>query len=134
MTNKIAVVRIRGKVNINQEVKDTLEMLRLYNKNFCVFIEPTAQSIGMIKKVKDFVTYGEADDELFNELVAKRGQEFKGDPNKKKKYYEIEGKKYCKYFRLHPPRGGLKSTKKPFPRGALGNRKEKIADLIRRMT
>ena len=36
------------------------------------------------------------------------------------------------FFRLHPPRGGIKS-KVHFPKGVLGNNKEKINELIMRM-
>ena len=36
------------------------------------------------------------------------------------------------FFRLHPPRGGIKS-REHFPKGVLGNNKEKINDLIKRM-
>ena len=133
MTNKIAVIRIRGQVRIPTVVKSTLEMLRLYNTNFCVLIEPTVVNMGMIKKVKDFITYGEVNEDMLTELISKRGQEFKGNLNHKKKYYEIDGKKYCKYFRLHPARGGLKSIKKPYPHGSLGNRRDKIVDLLKRM-
>ena len=143
MTNKIAVVRVRGKIKIKKELKDTLNMLRLYNKNYCVVLEPTPQLIGMIRKVKDFVTYGEIQDDVFNELIEKRGEEYKGREKDSKgkidysrKYYDINGKKYKKYFRLSPPRKGYgrKGTKKPFSRGGtLGNRGEKINDIIRRM-
>ena len=36
------------------------------------------------------------------------------------------------FFRLHPPRGGI-NAKIHFPKGVLGNNKEKINDLIKRM-
>ena len=36
-------------------------------------------------------------------------------------------------FRLGPPRKGFKSIRLPYPRGDLGNRKEKINDLLERM-
>ena len=38
-----------------------------------------------------------------------------------------------KVFRLHPPKSGYRETKVHYPRGALGNRKEKINDLLRSM-
>ncbi|MCK5138976.1 MAG: uL30 family ribosomal protein [Nanoarchaeota archaeon] len=140
---KIAVIRVRGSVRIKKEIIDTLNMLRLYNKNYCVVLNPTPQNIGMVNKVKDFVTYGEVEEGLFKELIGKRGEEYKGREKDskgkieyKRKYFEFDGKKYNKYFRLPPPRKGYerKGIKKPFSRGgALGNRREKINDLIRRM-
>ncbi|KKL95423.1 hypothetical protein LCGC14_1854700, partial [marine sediment metagenome] len=36
------------------------------------------------------------------------------------------------FFRLHPPRKGIKS-KLHFPKGVLGDNKEKINDLVLRM-
>ena len=36
------------------------------------------------------------------------------------------------FFRLPPPRGGINS-KERFPKGVLGNHREKINELIRRM-
>ncbi len=132
---KLAVIRVRGKINVRRGVSDTLDMLRLYNKNYCTVIESTPANIGMINKIKDFVTYGEIDDEMMKELVSKKGEEYtgiekdsKGKIDYSRKYFEMDGKKYRKYFRLNPPKGGYgrEGIKKPFSKaGALGNRKEK---------
>ncbi len=67
--NKLAVIRVRGSVNLNYEVKDTLNLLRLYRKNFCVVVDNTPSFQGMIKKVKDYVTYGKIDDAAYKLLV-----------------------------------------------------------------
>ena len=139
--NKIAVILVRGLVNITQPVKDTLAMLRLSRKNHCVVIENNTINKGMIKKVKDYVTYGEITEETFTQLVEKRGEEFKARESDSKKKYnykflEVNGKKYKPYFRLNPPKKGFgrKGIKVPFKTGgALGNRSEKINDLIVRM-
>ncbi|MBR9698893.1 50S ribosomal protein L30 [Candidatus Woesearchaeota archaeon] len=138
---KIAVVRVRGMINIRKEIRDTLAMLRLYNKNYCTVIEDTPQNKGMLKKAKDFVTYGPISEEVFKEIVEKRGEEYTGRDKTKKidysrRYFESDGKKYKKYFRLHPPKKGFgrKGIKVPFSKsGALGDRKEKINDLLKRM-
>ena len=124
---KIAVIRIRGKVNLKKPVKDTLKMLRLYKKNYCTVYDATSNILGMINKIKDYVTWGEIDDETLKLLKEKRGEKTK---NKK-------GEEIVKpFFRLSPPRKGFgrKGIKLPFNiGGALGNRKEKINDLIKRM-
>lgn len=143
MTKKIAIIRVRGRINIRKEIRDTLSMLKLYNKNHCVVIENTPQNMGMIKKVKDFVTYGEIEEELYKELVTKKGEEYTGrekDSKEKidysRRYLVLDNKKYKKYFRLGPPRKGYgkEGIKKVFSKnGALGNRGEKINDIIRRM-
>lgn len=152
----LTVVRIRGSVGVKKDVKDTLRMLRLYKKNNCVVINNSPNYVGMLMKMKDYVTWGELDDKTFKELLEKRGRL----PGKKKlteKYVKeklkldidgfikefFEGKKKLKdvpglkpYFKLHPPRGGFerKGIKTPFSLGGvLGYRKEKINDLIRKM-
>jgi len=137
---KLAVVRIRGITGIKKDIKDTLTMLCLYHNNYCVVVNDNM--FGMVRKVKDYVTWGEIDDETYRLLVEKRGEEFKGrltDSKKKinyKKFIIVNNKKYKKYFRLSPPRGGFerKGIKTPFTKsGALGYRKEKINDLIKKM-
>lgn len=143
MVKKIAVIRVRGHLKISKKIIDTLDMLRLHNNNYCVIINDTPQNMGMIKKLRDFVTYGEIEEELLKELVLKKGVEYTGREKDSKdkisyarKYIVIDNKKYKKFFRLNPPkkgygRGGIK---KPFSKsGALGDRKEKINDIIRRM-
>ena len=138
----ICVIRIRGQVGVKKDVKGTLHRLRLRRKYSCVVIpNPSKPFLGMVKKVKDCVAYGTIDDETFIKLIEKRGQLI--DKNKKinaKKVVEElkKGKKYEElnlkpFFRLHPPRGGLKSSKLHFPKGVLGDHKEKIKDLVLRM-
>lgn len=154
--NKIAVIRIRGDLNIRKDNRDTLRMLRLFNKNYCVIINNTPNLVGMIKKIKDYVTWGEVDKETFELLLKKRGrlagnkpltEDYLNDKLKckfndfvndffqdKKSFKEIPGFKH--FFRLHPPVKGFEKNgiKKPFSLGgALGYRKDKINDLIRRM-
>jgi large subunit ribosomal protein L30 len=140
-SGKLALVLVRGVVNLSQSVKDTLNLLRLNKKNYCVVIENNPVNLGMIKKVKDFITWGEIDNDTFKELVSKRGEEFQARLTDRKEKYsykslEIDGKKYKPYFRLNPPRKGFgrKGIKVAFKvGGGLGNRAEKINDLIRRM-
>ena len=141
MTNKLAIILVRGLVNVTQSVKDTLAMLRLKRKNHCVVVENSALNKGMLMKVKDYVTYGEINEETFKQLVEKRGEEFKARESDSKNKYtykslEFNGKKYKPYFRLNPPKKGFgrKGIKMPFKTGGgLGDREEKINDLIVRM-
>ncbi|MFH1608134.1 MAG: uL30 family ribosomal protein [archaeon] len=117
----IAIIRITGQVGLNKDIVETLYRLRLRRKYACVVLEPTQENIGMIEKVRDFVAYGEIDDATYKELVEKRGKKNK------------DGKLKL-FFRLHPPRGGAE-TKKHFGvgKGVLGNHKDKINELVRRM-
>lgn len=113
----IVVIRISGEVGLNKEIVETLKRLRLRKKYSCIVIDkPTSVQLGMIKRVKDFVAFGEINEETHKKLV------------------EARGKKDKPYFRLHPPRGGIDS-KKHFgvKKGVLGDNKDKINDLIARM-
>lgn len=112
---KIAIIRIRGAIKASGEVVSTLDMLRMYRKNYCVVIEDTPSNKGMLNKVKDYVTWGTISEEILKEL--------------KEKYKEK------KFFNLNPPIGGYArgGIKKAFPKGGLGNRGEKINLLLKRM-
>ena len=113
--SKIAIVRIRGNVKVKQVFLDTMQMLNIACKNNCAIVDNNPSIMGMIQKVKDFLTWGEIDDATLK-LLEKRN---KG-----------------KFYALHPPRGGYakQGTKMPFSLGgALGYRGDKINDLLKRM-
>lgn len=139
----LGVILIRGLIKVRKPVKDTLKLLRLNHKNSCIVIEENPVNSGMIKKVKDYITWGEIDRETHQQLIEKRGEEYKGlaeDSKGKIKYdnrfFVYKNKKYKKYFRLNPPRKGFerKGVKLPFRAGgALGYRGKKINELIKRM-
>jgi len=120
--SKIAVIRIRGMICLKSEVNSALDRLRLRRKYACVVLEnPNESQLGNLKKLRDFVAFGEINDETYKELVSKRGK--KSDDGKMKPF-----------FRLHPPRGGIDS-KKHFGvgKGVLGDNGEEINNLILRM-
>ena len=142
-TGKIAVVRVRGISGVRHDMRKTLRMLRLFRRNNCVVLENTPSNLGMIMKVKDFVTFGEIDDKTYQELVDKRGSDFKGREESSKgvikyknNFVKVGSRKIKPYFRLSPPRGGFerKGTKVSFKNGGvLGYREAKMADLIKKM-
>lgn len=122
MSRTLALIRVRGPVKLQQPVEDTLAMLNLRRKNACVIVTENPVVKGMINRVRDFITYGDIDTETVEKLK-------KADPMEPK-----EGKQ--KIYSLHPPRKGFgrKGIKIAFSAGgALGDRKEKINDLISRM-
>jgi large subunit ribosomal protein L30 len=136
----ICAIRITGRVNVSRKTEETLGRLRLKRKFSCIVINPTKEQAGMINKMKNFIAFGEISKSTFEKLIEKRGQviDKKKKIDAKKVADEIEkGKKYLDlnlkpFFRLHPPRGGIKS-KVQFPKGVLGNHKEKINELVERM-
>jgi large subunit ribosomal protein L30 len=115
----IAVIRIKGQVGLNSDVKETLSRLRLRRKYVArVFESPNESEMGMIKRLRDFVAYGEITPETYKKLVDARGKK------------DADGK-LKPFFRLHPPRGGAK-TKVHYPQGILGENKE-MDKLLERM-
>src|SRR5512137_1028319 len=69
-----AIVQVRGVVKTRREIKDTLAMLRLHHINHCVVVPDTPEYLGMIRKVKDFVAYGEVDAESLATVLSTRGR------------------------------------------------------------
>ncbi|MEM5871539.1 MAG: 50S ribosomal protein L30 [Candidatus Aenigmatarchaeota archaeon] len=139
----IAVIRVRGGVDKSKEIKDTLKMLNLKKVNHCVVVRKDPSIEGMIKKVKDFVTWGEISESVFEKLLENYGRKNNGTKlsdeevnkiiNALKKNEKIDVKNFKLVFRLKPPKKGYKSIKKPYPKGALGYRGDKINELIERM-
>ncbi len=123
---QLAIIRIRGTTGIEKSIADTLDMLGLKAKNNCVIVPRNTTYLGMIKKVNDYVTWGEVTDEALAKMKQARGETkiIKGE--------KVESAVY----RLHPPRGGYarKGIKKNFSiGGALGYRGEKINLIIQKM-
>lgn len=122
---RIVIVRVRGIINVETGVTDTMNMLRVYKKNYCSVYPATASVIGMLQKCKDYITWGEVSEEVEKKLIAERGEEDGKNPGEKKKF-----------FRLNSPKKGYakKGIKTPFTMGgALGNRGDEINDLVLRM-
>jgi len=116
---KIIVLRIRGKIDLHPDVRKTFENLRLDRKFSCVIIEDKPEIFGMVKRIQDFVAFGEVEEETLKELMAKRGDAKKKDTEQ--------------VFHLHPPRGGFKkSAKLMWPKGILG-KNDKINELVLKM-
>lgn len=142
---KIAVLRIRGLVKTRGDLESTLEKIKLTQVNRCSIIDDTPSYLGMLQNAKDVITWGELKPETFKKMLLKWGR-VEGD-NRLDAKFDVDGfakeffagkKKLADagvkpYFRLHPPRSGFKSVKFQYPRGDLGNRGEKINDLLERM-
>jgi len=136
-----AVIRIRGSVNVSKDVEDTLRLLNLKSQNNCAIIPGTKQYLGMLRKAKDRITWGEIDKKTLSKLLEKRGK------ISKEKLEEMKMKDFDKLsdalmknqiklkliFRLNPPMHGFKSTRLPYPKGDLGFRGNKINELLERM-
>jgi large subunit ribosomal protein L30 len=120
---KLGLILVRGLVRIRTEIKTALFTLSLRQKHACTVVEDNPNNRAVAVKCKDYLTYGEINEETYKMLIEKRGKK------------DSEGK-LKKYFLLHPPRGGFerKGIKTPFSTGgALGYRGTKINDLIKKM-
>jgi len=150
-----AVVQVRGVVNTHKDIKDTLKMLRLHHINHCVLVPDTPENLGMIRKVKDYVAYGEVDAVTLETLLSTRGRVIGDAPltddyiksnstyasiiefaqalaKGESKLRDIPGLKPV--LRLHPPRKGYKTTKRTFVQGgALGYYGQEINTLLYKM-
>lgn len=151
----IAAIRVRGTVNVRGEIEDTMKMLHLTRANHCSLVREDPSYLGMLRKVKDYITYGPIDAETLSQLITERGR-LKGNRpitddyvkehtafNSIKEFAEaiVEGKADYRelpevkpLFRLHPPIKGHGTIKRHYSvGGSLGNRGEAINELIRRM-
>ena len=136
-----AVVRVRGTVGVSPKIAKTLEIMNLRRANNLCLMPENETSYRMIKTVGDFATFGKIDDKTLEELIAKKAHPTKAgvkiDAKKTaaalkagKSFKELEIKN-C--FRMSPPQGGYErgGVKAPYKLGgALGDRKEKINELI----
>jgi LSU ribosomal protein L30P len=149
-----AVIRVRGRAGVNADVVQTLKYLRLTRINHLVLLPKNKYVEGMLRKAKDYITWGEIDKDTLVELLQKRGR-LVGDKPIDMEYLQknnfssfeeladaILEKKviYSKLpyikpiFRLNPPRGGYKNTKRSVKEdGDLGYRQKEINKLIKRM-
>ncbi|HUU76334.1 MAG TPA: 50S ribosomal protein L30 [Methanoregulaceae archaeon] len=150
-----AIVQVRGVINTRRDIKDTLKMLRLHHINHCVLVPDTPEYLGMIRKVKDFVAYGEIDASTVETILRTRGRvvgnhPFTDEYVKENSTYEgigefaqalavgevrlIDMPGLKPVLRLHPPRKGYKTIKRTYPQGgALGYYGKEINALLYKM-
>ncbi len=105
----LAAIRLRGAIKVRKETEDTLRMLGLKKVNALSVLKDDPRIIGMIRKVEDFVTWGTLSEEVMQTIGSQT------------------------VLGLKPPKGGLKSIKKHYPKGDLGYRGDAINILIKKM-
>ncbi len=147
------VVRVRGTIHARHDVLETLQFLHLTRPNHATVVPEAAAFRGMLSKVQGYVTWGEAEPDTVDLLLHQRGETVTGhaitdsvlgDELRAKDFGELTRAVAEKglpsvaglrpLFRLKAPKGGWRSTKKPFSLGgALGYRGRSINELARRM-
>lgn len=156
MSSLYAIVRVKGLAGTPPEVGDALRKLRLTRRYMAVVYPKNPSTDGMLKVVKEWVTWGEIEESTLKELLLKRGRLVGNKPLTEEFIKErfnmsldefvkalMEGKLQLHklddiikpVFRLRPPKGGFKkSTKKPLGSdGELGYRGSEINKLLLKM-
>ncbi|MFH5800044.1 50S ribosomal protein L30 [Haladaptatus sp. CMAA 1911] len=151
-----AVVQIRGEVNMDQDVRDTLSMLNIHKVNHCALVPESETYRGMITKVNDFVAHGEPDRDVLETVLSKRAQPLEGSDDVDDEWiaentdYDdiadlagallddettLREQGLTPVLRLHPPRGGHEGIKHPTKEGGqLGKHTtEEITTLLKAM-
>jgi large subunit ribosomal protein L30 len=151
-----ALVQIRGDVNMDTDIHDTLKMLNIHHVNHATLVPETETYNGMVSKVNDFVAFGEPSQSTVELLVEQRAEPAEGDADiddewvaEHTEYDDVAGlalalvseettlqaQGLSPTLRLHPPRGGHDGIKHPTKEGGeLGRHDtEGIDDLLEAM-
>jgi len=117
---KLFVVRLKGRIGIRKGINATLDTLGLKRRFNALVVDSSPIILGMLKKVQNFIAYGELSEENYAKLLTL--------PSSIKKE-----KKNMLLLRLPPPKFGLKKTiKKLYPKGEAGYRGKEINSLVER--
>ncbi|MCX8181569.1 MAG: 50S ribosomal protein L30 [Candidatus Methanomethyliaceae archaeon] len=145
-------IRIRGITGVPPEMLDVLNRLNIPKKHSASLIPDNPSMVGMLKKVSDYITWGEISRDSLVALLKKRGR-LEGNKRLTEEslkkigfnsFEELADKILTngkvpplikKTFRLTPPSGGFKGpiTKHVNEGGELGYRGEAINQLLSRM-
>jgi len=147
------VIRIKGLVNIPYWALTTLTNLNLNKKFNATLVPENLQTLGMLRKVKDSISWYKADKEIIKDLLEKRGKKdgYKSItvndlPAKFGTFDEIADalssdtiklsdlESIKPWFTLNPPKGGFKrKTKKQYSQGGILGENKELISIIRRM-
>lgn len=154
MAQAFLVVRIRGQADVPHWATNTLKLLKLDKKFRATIIPAKENTLGMLNKIKHYISWQEIDISTTKELLDKKGRKSGYKKITTEDLSEIgfktidelassltEGKSSLSklkplkpWFALAPPKHGFKrSTKKLYgQKGVLGHNKE-LVTLVKRM-
>jgi len=155
----LLVIRLRGTFAVPNHIERTLQSLRLRNKFNATLARNSPSMVGMLRQVKDYVTWGDLKPSDIARLLRERGEVNGGKPVTEKFAMDVFSKESIDslatalttgeiglqslwekgvkpVFRLRPPSGGFESTiKRSFTsNGQLGYRGSAIATLMTKMS
>ena len=152
----LAVIRVRGTSDVSREIEETLEMLGLNRNCHAALIDDRPSYLGMLRKARNYLTWGEISKQGIMLLLEKRARLI-GNKKLTVEYAQETGYNSLgslaeaiyemrvdfdslpdikPVFRLHPPKKGFKGkVKRSYVAGGVtGYRGEAINELIKRMT
>jgi len=154
MANAYLVVRIKGQADVPYWASTTMTLLKLDKKYRATILPAKENTLGMLNKVKHYISWIELDNDLTKDILDKKArksgyQKITPEDLKELGFNSIdelataltEGKATLSklkplkpWFALSPPRHGFKrSTKKLYgQKGVLGLNKE-LGTIVRRM-
>ena len=154
MANAYLVVRIKGQADVPYWATTTMELLKLEKKYRATILPAKENTLGMLNKVKHYVSWIELDADLAKELIDKKARKSgykKITPEDLKELGFASSDELGKalsdgkatlsklkplkpWFALAPPRYGFKrSTKRLYgQKGVLGENKE-LGTIVRNM-
>lgn len=154
MAQAFLVVRIRGQADVPHWATNTLKLLKLDKKFRATIIPAKENTLGMLNKIKHYISWQEIDISTTKELLDKKGRKSGYKKITTEDLSEIgfktidelassltEGKSSLSklkplkpWFALAPPKHGFKrSTKRLYgQKGVLGHNKE-LVTLVKRM-
>lgn len=150
------VVRIKGTVNIPHWAESTLQNLHLTKRFRATLIPENEQTLGMLRKIKEIISWTSVDEGFIEDFIKKKGRisknnesansDQKDEPTKNTELDKIvtsiaNNDTYLSkignikpWFALSPPKGGFKKkSKRSYSQnGILGYNKE-LVDIVKRM-
>jgi large subunit ribosomal protein L30 len=154
MAKAYLVVRMSGQINVPYWAKTTLQLLKLDKKFRATIIPAKENTLGMLDRIKHYISWQEVSADIAKELFSKKGRKegYKKISNEDltklgfKSIDELassvsEGKlsmnklKPIKpWFALAPPKRGFKrSTRKTYGEGGILGKNKDLIELVRKM-
>lgn len=154
MAKAYLVVRMHGQINVPHWATNTLELLKLDKKFRATIVPAKDNTLGMLNRIKHYVSWQEADlnitKELFNKKARKSGYKKITDDDLVQLGFKsidelassiTEGKTSMNkikpikpWFALSPPKKGFKrSTRKTYGEGGILGQNKELAELVRSM-
>ncbi len=151
---KLLVVNLHGLINVPGRTRTALEGFGITKKFSATVVPDDETTVGSLKRCKDYVAWGELDEETMTFLLTQRGRVSQRRRLDEASLKSLGFKTYkalaasviggtqrlssmdgiLPYFTLAPPKGGFKrSTRRQFREGGTLGANSEILAIVRRM-